>query len=77
MSWMCTIGSDHGPIGPIPEAQELKNCVLAALLVAGVSEEDAERESAQAPKVATGDGAVWTYTLPDGRKIVIWEEVNV
>lgn len=76
MSWMLAVGSGHGPVGPVQEAQELKNCVLAALLVAGVDEEDAEWESAQAPEVAAESGAAWTYTLPDGRKIVVWKETN-
>lgn len=74
MSWLMTVGSGHGPVGPVGEAQELKNCVLAALLVAGIGEEDAEWESSHALEVATEDGVVWTYALPDGRKIVVWKE---
>lgn len=73
---MLAVGSDHGPVGPIREAQELKNCVLAALLVAGIGEEDAEWESSQAPETAAGGGAVWMYILPDGRKIVAWKEMD-
>ena len=74
MSWMLTVGSGHGPVGPVQEAQELKNCVLAALLVAGVGEEDAEWESSQALEVTAEGGTAWVYTLPDGRKIVAWRE---
>jgi len=71
---MMAVGSGHGSVGPVREAQELRNCVLAALLVAGVDEEDAEWESSHAPEAAAGGEAVWTYALPDGRKIVVWKE---
>ena len=76
MSWALTVGSGHGPVGPVREPQELKNCVLAALLVAGVDEEDAEWESTRAREMTVEGEAVWTYILPDGRKIVAWKEMD-